>query len=227
MTWFDHLLILFVTVLMPYMGWRNYPKFLEMVRQQPAAARRSVYISNMVALWVLALIVLMMWQYRDRSLGLLGFAPLTGKPAFVSLGVVILVIALVILSYRVLLQKDNRYQWIFVPELLPRNQPELNLFLLLSITAGITEEILYRGYLVWYLNQVFSLPMAVLVASVLFTFAHAYQGKKAMLVIFPVGLMFGILYAYSGSLLAPILLHTAINSYAGIYGKKIYGNDTR
>ena len=227
MSWFDHILILFFTVVMPYMGWRNYPKFLDMLHQEPEAARRSVYISNMIALWILAIVVLLAWSYADRPVGMIGFTPLTGKPAFISLSVVIVVIAIVIIAYRALLQKDNRYQWIFVPELLPRSKGELNLFLLLSITAGITEEILYRGYLMWYLSQLGNSTFVVLVSTLLFTIAHAYQGIKAMVVIFPIGLVFGILYAYSGSLLAPILLHIAINSYAGIYGKKIYGNETR
>jgi len=101
----------------------------------------------------------------------------------------------------------------------------LHLFLLLYVTAGIAEEILFRGYLIWYLSQFGSTAFAVVVSSLIFAVAHAYQGVKAVAVIVPISLVFVFLYLYSGSLLPPILLHAAINSYAGIYGRKIYGGD--
>ena len=225
MSWFDHLLVLIFAVVAPYHGWRNYPKFLEMLKQDPVATRHGVYLGNIVALWGITLLVLGAWFYADRPIANLGLTPATGLPALISLTVVIFIIGIAIVFYRTVMRLDKKYNWTFVPELLPRSKPELRLFLLLSVTAGITEEILFRGYLIWYLNQFGSIAFAVIGSSIIFAIAHAYQGVKAIVVIFPIGLLFAFLYIYSGSLLPPMLLHAAVNSYAGIYGRKIYGGE--
>ncbi|WP_455365835.1 CPBP family intramembrane glutamic endopeptidase [Kaarinaea lacus] len=225
MSWFDHLLVLVFAFLAPYHGWRNYPKFLEMLKQDPVATRHGVYLGNIIALWGMTLLVLGAWFYSGRPAANLGLAPMTGQPALISLVIVIAIIGIAIVFYRTVMRLDKKYNWTFVPELLPRSKPELQLFLILSATAGITEEILFRGYLIWYLAQFGNTPFAVIGSSVIFAIAHAYQGLKAIAVIFPIGLLFAFLYLYSGSLLPPMLLHAAINSYAGIYGRKIYGGE--
>ncbi|WP_455207497.1 CPBP family intramembrane glutamic endopeptidase [Kaarinaea lacus] len=223
MSWFDHLLVLIFAVLAPYHGWRNYPKFLEMLKNDPAGIRRGVYLGNMLALWLITLLVLSAWFYAERPAADVGLTPLSGRSALISLAIVIVAIAVAIVFYRTVMQLDGKYNWTFVPELLPRSKAELHLFLALSATAGVTEEILFRGYLIWYLNQFGSSVSAAIGSSLIFAVAHAYQGIKAIAVIFPIGLLFAFLYLYSGSLLPPILLHAAINSYAGIYGRKVYG----
>ena len=225
MSWFDHLLVLIFAVIAPYHGWRNYPKFLEMLKNDPAGIRRSVYLSNMLALWVITLLVLSAWFYAERPVADVGLTPLSGQSALISLAIVIVAIDVSIVFYRTVMRLDQKYNWTFVPELLPRNKAELHLFLALSATAGITEEILFRGYLIWYLSQFGNSVSAAIGSSLIFAVAHAYQGAKAIAVIFPIGLLFAFLYLYSGSLLPPILLHAAINSYAGIYGRKVYGGD--
>jgi len=225
MQWFDHLLVLVFAVMAPYQGWRTYPRFLELLKKDPVNTRRRVYLSNIVALWVFTLLVLGGWVYANRPLADLGLAPLSGVPAVVSITIVILVIAVAIVFYRTIIRLDDKYNWTFVPELLPHNQQELRIFLLLSATAGIAEEILFRGFLIWYLSQFGNTAFAVIASTLIFAAAHAYQGLKAVAVIFPISLIFVFLYLYSGSLLPPILLHAAINSYAGIYGCKVYGRE--
>ena len=225
MSWFDHLLVLIFAVVAPYHGWRNYPKFLDMLKRDPTATRRGLYLGNIIAMWAITLLLLGSWTYAGRPVSDLGLAPLAGSPAIISTAIALMVIAIVIISYRTLMQLDQKYNWTFAPELLPRSQQELNLFLVLSATAGVTEEILFRGYLIWYLNYFGSDVFAVIASCVIFALAHAYQGVKAMAVIFPIGMLLAFLYVYSGSLLAPMILHAAINSYAGIYGRKMYGGE--
>ena len=225
MSWFDHLLVFLFAVVVPYNGWRNFPKFLDMLKRDPVGTRRGVYLGNIIALWVITLLVLGAWVLAGRPVADLGLAPATGQSALVSLAIVMVIIAIAIVFYRTIMELDKKYNWTFVPELLPRSKAELQLFLILSATAGITEEILFRGYLIWYLQQFGSLTFAVVASSMIFSIAHAYQGVKAIVIIFPIGLLFTFLYLYSGSLLPPILLHAAINSYAGIYGRKIYGGE--
>jgi len=224
MYWFDHALVILFTVLLPFHGWRQYPLFVELVKRNPKVVRRSVYISNIIMLWSLAIAVIVIWIYAQRTYNELGLTSLRGDSAVVSLVVVIVLIAMVIQYYKALLQSERKHHWVFVPELLPRTNSELKLFLYLSATAGITEELLFRGYLMWYLSHYGNIGFTILVSSFLFTLAHAYQGFRATLVIFPVALVLCLLYVYSNSLLVPMLLHAAMNSYAGVFGKKLFSD---
>jgi len=175
-------------------------------------------------LWFMALAVIAAWSYAQRSYADLGLVSISGIPGVVSIIAAIILIAMVIQYYKAILQSERKLQWVFVPELLPHTNKELKLFFYLSATAGITEEILFRGYLIWYMSHFGNIVFAIFISSLLFTFAHAYQGLKATFVIFPVALVLCFLYVYSESLLVPILLHAAINSYAGIYGQKMLAN---
>ena len=224
MYWFDHVLVVVFAVLLPFHGWRQYPLFIELVKRNPKVVRRNVYISNIIMLWLMAIVVLAVWNYAQRSYTDLGLVSISGAPGFVSIIVAIILIAMIIQYYKAILKSERKLQWVFVPELLPRTNTELKLFIYLSATAGITEEILFRGYLMWYLLHFGNIGFAILLSSVLFTSAHAYQGLKAVLIIFPVALILCFLYVYSQSLLVPMLLHIAINSYAGIFGQKMLAN---
>jgi membrane protease YdiL (CAAX protease family) len=98
--------------------------------------------------------------------------------------------------------------------LLPRTAREKLLFAGVSVTAGITEELIYRGFLVRYLAAGpwgLSAAAALAVSSVAFGVAHAGQGVRGMLLTGVLGLLLGGLYLASGSLLLPILLHTLID----------------
>ncbi len=84
----------------------------------------------------------------------------------------------------------------------------------LSATAGVTEEVTYRGLVV--LTLAVLLPTAdprlvVVVAAVLFGVAHAYQGRLGMLATGLVGAAFTGLYLGTGSLLLPMVLHVLVD----------------
>ncbi|HEX2729856.1 MAG TPA: CPBP family intramembrane glutamic endopeptidase [Rubrobacteraceae bacterium] len=93
------------------------------------------------------------------------------------------------------------------PTLLPSTREERWVFAALSVTAGICEEILFRGFLLFYLQDFFlGLPLAaaVTVSSIVFGMAHLYQGGKGVLGtgVFVLGM--ALLYVWSGSLLLPM-----------------------
>lgn len=98
--------------------------------------------------------------------------------------------------------------------LLPRTTREKLLFAGVSVTAGVTEELIYRGFLMRYLAAGpwgLSAVAALAVSSLAFGVAHAGQGAKGMLLTGVLGLLMGGLFLASGSLLLPILLHTLID----------------
>lgn len=96
--------------------------------------------------------------------------------------------------------------------LLPRNRRERGWLVAVSVGAGTSEELIYRGLLPALLvGAGVPLGWAVLAQGVLFGLAHRYQGPAGVMATTVVGLLMGVLAAHTGSLLLPALLHTAMD----------------
>ncbi|MDH3621296.1 MAG: CPBP family intramembrane metalloprotease, partial [Gammaproteobacteria bacterium] len=90
----------------------------------------------------------------------------------------------------------------------------------LSVTAGIVEEALWRGFLFWYLGHFMPLWAAAIVSAVGFGIAHAYQGMENVPRIILVGGVFAGLFLLTGSLWLPIILHAIVDL---LQGRAVYG----
>jgi len=105
-----------------------------------------------------------------------------------------------------------------VAGLVPHTTSELGLFTALAITAGICEEVLYRGFLVGYAARFMPAWVAVIVTSAVFGFGHWYQGVGNAAQTGVVGLIMGVIYLVTGSIGAPIALHAIVDIAGGISG---------
>jgi CAAX protease family protein len=224
----DHLLIFFFAVVLPLNGWRNYPLFLAALERDPSRTRLAVYAGNIIALLALTLLVLCWWFYKKRPFSGIGLLWSPGRAFIIATVAVSIAVVIAFLSLdkiaRFVRQRPNlKRKLSTAPELLPSTGRELKLFLLMSFCAGICEEILFRGYLIWYLGAGMDIRWAILLSSVIFGFCHAYQGKKGVFIIMPVGLVLAILYIWTGSLWVSVFLHIAIDGWSGIYGLRVLG----
>lgn len=98
--------------------------------------------------------------------------------------------------------------------ILPITSGERRWFVLVAITAGICEEILYRGFLIHYLRDLpvhIGLIGALILSSCVFGFAHLYQGIVGIVQTTILGAIFGIIFVVTGSLLLPMILHALID----------------
>lgn len=109
----------------------------------------------------------------------------------------------------------------FIAPLLPRTDEEAAHFRVLSVTAGICEEIVYRGYLIWYLAVFIGPWPAALAAGVLFGVLHLYQGTQGISRAGALGVVMALLYVGSGSLLWPMILHAAVDLNGGAIGRRV------
>src|SRR5690349_3467820 len=76
--------------------------------------------------------------------------------------------------------------------LLPRGLAESTLWIALSITAGICEEAIFRGYLQRQLIAFTrSVPAGILLSAAAFGAGHGYQGSRMMILIAVYGVFFG------------------------------------
>ncbi|MFB8765690.1 CPBP family intramembrane glutamic endopeptidase [Nocardiopsis alba] len=99
-----------------------------------------------------------------------------------------------------------------VGALLPRNGRERRYAAGIAVTAGICEEIVFRGLFI-AVGVSLGLPLYVAAGASLaiFTLAHLYQGPKAMAGVALMGLAFTYLYLSTGSLLVAVIAHAALD----------------
>jgi membrane protease YdiL (CAAX protease family) len=100
--------------------------------------------------------------------------------------------------------------------LVPRTPVEFRTFVALSVTAGVCEEFLFRGFLIAVLAAFIPAWLGAVVSAVFFGFGHSYQGGKGILSTGMVGLVMGLLYVWAGSLLPVVLLHVAVDAGNGL-----------
>jgi membrane protease YdiL (CAAX protease family) len=101
--------------------------------------------------------------------------------------------------------------------LAPQGPFESLLWIALAVTAGICEEIIFRGYLQrQFVAWTRSAPIGVLLSAALFGVGHIYQGAKATIVIGVYGLMFGILAEVRQNLRPGIITHAWHDAITGL-----------
>ena len=109
-----------------------------------------------------------------------------------------------------------------VDNLIPRAGMEKRWFVFSAAAAGLSEELVFRGFALHLLSTVFPSvsPYGLTAAAgVLFGLAHYYQGARGVVKTALIGVLFGLLYLGTSSLLLCILLHTLFDlSSAFLYG---------
>jgi membrane protease YdiL (CAAX protease family) len=95
---------------------------------------------------------------------------------------------------------------------LPSSTRERWWFAAMSVSAGICEELLYRGFLLRWLDaRGLGLWAAVLLAALAFMLAHTYQGLVGMLSVGVLALVFTALFFLAGSLWPAMLVHALLD----------------
>src|SRR5688572_6161215 len=125
--------------------------------------------------------------------------------------------ALFVLGVYVLRKRVGVPETPILKELLPRTANEKGAFAVLSLTAGIGEEVVFRGYALAAL-----LPFlgggwgAALFTSVVFGLLHAYQGPLGMARTTLLGFLLAASVLISGSLWPAITAHVALDLLGGL-----------
>jgi membrane protease YdiL (CAAX protease family) len=99
----------------------------------------------------------------------------------------------------------------------PHTYLEAGFFVLLSVCAGLFEEIIFRGYLQRQFGALGRhAVVGIVVSAVIFGLGHGYQGARNMVVIAIFGSFFGILAHFRKSLRPGMMTHAFQDSIAGI-----------
>ncbi len=103
-----------------------------------------------------------------------------------------------------------------VDSLLPHSLLEIFLWSATCVTAGICEEMVFRGYLQRQLHALGgSIAAAVACQGVIFGIFHGYQGWKHVITISVLGILFGLLAAWRKNLRANMIVHAWADFWEG------------
>ena len=102
-------------------------------------------------------------------------------------------------------------------DIIPQTPAEIGLWMVLALTAGFCEEVIFRGYLQKQLGLMTGSAAAGLVLQgIVFGVSHGYQGAKFMLTIAVYGCLFGWLAYWRRSLRPGMLAHFLQDSVTGL-----------
>ncbi len=224
---FEHGLFAIVTLLMPLWAQRQYRVLLTEIDAGKADARVNAYRRTMAVEWSLAILVLVRWGVRGQLPGVMGAGDI-GTAWWVGTALAVVGSVLLVLQSVVVLRSAERIgqaraQLEPLQSIIPASAREGRYFSALSATAGICEEIVYRGFLIAYLAWFFPLWAAVALSSAVFGLGHAYQGAGGIVKTGLVGLAMAGLFVLTGSLWAPILVHAVIDLNSGYLGRRVLG----
>jgi membrane protease YdiL (CAAX protease family) len=196
-------------------------------------ARRNAYRRAAIGQWVLAVVAVLIWARAGRPWTRLGLVPPTDWRLVVGLIVVALIVASTVRQMRAVarLTPERRSKLAArlaeFAYLLPHNEREYRWFSTLSVTAGVCEELLYRGYLTWVLGAYVGVPAALALVAIGFGLAHAYQGRRGIVKTASVGLVLGAIVLATGWLVPAMIVHALVDFGAGVLGVHALGDQPR
>ena len=217
----DHAFFIVLAVLFPVRaGIYGFRRILRAGPGERPQVRRAVYRQAILLQWGLVLVAAAYWVAYRRPWRALGLVPdFNWWLGGVAVGIVLAGLA-VLRQRRQALEDDEalasvRRRMEKLEPMLPHSREDLALFYRLSVTAGICEEILYRGYIIWYLSRWLTDWPAAAVAAVVFGIGHAYQGFRGVIATGFVGVFLGCIYVLTGSLYAGMVIHALMDAHSG------------
>ena len=228
MTLMDHVLAIFLVVIGPLRsGAIGLRRFRIATPAELPGVRRAAYRTAIVTQWLRVIATGLVWWSARRPLNDLGLELHTG-PGFigVAVGLGLIIVAMVRQRRKALEDIEGRAEirerLENVRLLLPHTRSEFAGFKWVAITAGLCEELLYRGYLIWYFSHIMPWWAAGLVTALAFGIGHAYQGARGVAVTSVLGAFLAAVYFVSGSLYASMLIHTLMDLHSGDLAWRVY-----
>ena len=221
MTALDHVLAFIILVVHPVVGYISFRRLLRRAAAGETIPTSVLYVRTIRGHWILFGVTVAAWLASGRSLKTLGFGLQTDSWFLLAVLLTGVAIAVMAVQLNQLARASaERLQKIRaglgnLEFILPKTPRDLRLFYGVSVTAGIVEETLWRGFLIWYLGQFMPLWAAAAISVIGFGLAHAYQGIANIGKTTLVGAAFAALFVLSGSLWLPMLLHALVDILQG------------
>ena len=218
---FDHAYFVVIAIVSPVLdAFWLYPRLKRKTAAGEPRARERFYLYGIATQWGLVMCVLVAWRMFDRKWDELWLG--LHSPLRLACGLIVagILLALLWMQRKAVIDRHDRLELVrrqlqsAIP-LLPHTAAEHRLFRGLSLTAGICEEILFRGFVIWYVGAWTGLFAAAAISSIVFGFAHAYLGGPHVLRTALGGGLLAIVVLGSGSLWPAMIVHAAVDLNSG------------
>ena len=223
----DHALVLLIALGLPLRAWFGMRSLQATPDMDLARMRVRLWWRAIATQWLLVAVVLALWVATHRGWGELG---LLLRPTAGLAGVLVGLATIVSLVVRQrggltgdeTLRQRVRERLAPVERLMPRGRGEFPLFAALAITAGVCEELLFRGFLFWYGTQLMPWPVAALLQALAFGLGHVYQGARGIVLTGFAGVFFTGVRLVAGSVWPAMLIHALMDLHAGDLARKVF-----
>lgn len=179
------------------------------------------YKLTMIIFWTLTFLI-MMNLLLDESLRQSFF------PTFNSIGIVVAVLVAILIGVMLVQPKVKPETALALKKkledgfhFLPKNRQELIWFNVLSVSAGICEEIIFRLFMFTFLLESTNLVVAFILQNLVFAITHIGSGIRNIVSVFILGLIFTTIYYFTENIWLAIILHAAIDIYMGFLGYNV------
>ena len=212
--------LLILLVVVPLLGLWDFRRLIRWHLEKRSDARLRTYTWLLVMEWGLTAGLLTWWILSGRDWESLKVVSAFSGWGWLALGLGVAGAGFMIRQMISVMKTPSdlaklRAEMGALRALAPVTRRESRAFALVSVTAGVCEEILYRGILMAVLTPAVGLWPAVGLSSVIFGMGHAYQGFPGILKTTLVGMVMALLTVFSGSLLVAMVLHTVIDVTSG------------
>ena len=200
-------------------GLTAYKKIMLLI-QQGRMAKTALYRQTMLSLWVPAALILTLvltGRFTMRDIGI-RWVVRNENPVFFYICLALAVLYFAYLVYSLIVLGINARKKVSLNQempdevkiLLPVTKKEKTLWIMTALTAGITEELIFRGFFFHLMNVLFpglSIFAVLGIGAVIFGIGHLYQGIAEAVKPMLLGLLFGLFYIAFGTILPCMLLH--------------------
>lgn len=177
----------------------------------------ALYVPELLVEWALALWCIRILRGESALAGLLGRGWSSVRRASADLACAVGLIVLIVGGESIWAHFSGATPSAAVLALLPVTPLEKGVWVLVAVSAGLCEELVYRGYLYVQLAAFLrSRNAALLGQALLFGLAHAQQGLGPVLRFTGYGIAFAIVAVRRRSLYAGILAHASIDLASGL-----------
>jgi membrane protease YdiL (CAAX protease family) len=223
--WFDHIFAIFILIVIPALSFRSERMSPDLIESLPP--KKHLFYSNGLMLFIGALLVITSWNISERPWSALGIEWIQSNPIVWILSITILFFYFGDILYGYINKNYLKSRMDEMQYIIPVNWDEFKPYIFLAFSAGICEEIVFRGFLITYIfHYIGDMPygqgIAMVIPALVFSLSHLYQGWWAVLKIFIIALLFGAIFIFSGSLILVILIHIFIDLVSGLAGVMSY-----
>jgi uncharacterized protein len=220
--WLDHILAVILLIFIPMMSLRSGQMTED--HREVLPPKIHLYYSNGLLLIISASLVYTTWNVWQKPWQVLGIYSPTFTSDVIKLVALVCIIYIGDLVYNYWQQQlSGNKDLESIADIIPANLAEYRHYTFLAVSAGVCEEIIYRGFLFNYVytimgNVPYAHVWAMLIPSISFGISHLYQGWIAVSKILIIAILLSAIFYYSSSLWIVIIIHIAIDLLSGYIG---------